>query len=75
MDAASVASPVEVASKEPVLDNSIEVSIADNKAALESVVVILEVGLVNGAGAPSKLALAGNPNDTATVALATEMAA
>ena len=73
--AASVAKPDTVANKEPLLDNSSEVNNADNKAALESVVVIFEVELVSGAGAVNKLVPGGRPKDTATVALATAPAA
>ena len=68
--AASVAKPETVANNEPLLDNSKEVNKADNNAALGSVVVILEVGLVKGAGAVSKLVPGGKPKETATVALA-----
>jgi len=73
--AASVAKPLTVANNEPLLDNSSEVSSADSKAVVGSAVVIFDVGLVRGAGAVSKLAEGGSPKDTATVALATEMAA
>lgn len=73
--AASDAKPLTVDNKEPLLDNSSEVRRPDNKAALGSVVVIFDVGLVNGAGAVSKLAVGGRPKDTATVALATDTAA
>ena len=68
--AASVAKPETVANNEPLLDNSKEVNKADSSAAVGSVVVILEVGLVKGAGAVSKLAPGGKPKETATVALA-----
>ena len=73
--AASVAKPDTVANNEPLLDNSKEVNKADNNATLGSVVVILEVGLVKGAGAVSKLAPGGKPKETATVALACATAA
>jgi len=73
--AASVAKPLTVDNNEPLLDSSSEVNNADNKAIVGSVVVILDVGLVNGAGAVSKLTPGGRPKDTATVALATETAA
>ena len=73
--AASVAKPETVANNEPLLDNSKEVNKADNNATLESVVVILEVGLVKGAGAVSKLTPGGKPKETATVALACATAA
>jgi len=73
--AASVAKPLTVDNKEPLLDNSSEARRPDIKAVLGSVVVIFDVGLVNGAGAVSKLAVGGRPKDTATVALATDTAA
>ena len=73
--AASVAIPDTVDNNDPLLDNSKEVSKAENNATLGSVVVILEVGLVKGAGAVSKLTPGGKPKETATVALACATAA
>ena len=73
--AASAAKPETVASNDPLLDSSKEVNKADNNATLGSVVVILEVGLVKGAGAVSKLTPGGKPKETATVELASAIAA
>jgi len=61
--------------KDPVELIAIEAKKAPYAAAAGSVVVILEVGEVNGSGAESRLKPAGKPAATATVAFAWETAA
>ena len=75
MAAASFAIAVKLETKDPEEERAIEVMKALIAADAGSVAVILDVGLVRGVVAVNKPTPGGNPAATATVALATEIAA
>ena len=75
LEAASFAKAEALETKDPVPLMAIEAKKAPYAAAAGSVVVIFEVGDVKGSGAVNRLNPGGKPAATATVALATDMAA